>query len=499
MNLTLPFSARGYQTKADENIMSAYEKGNRHIIWTGATGSGKTIIGANRTLEFALKGMKGIWIVHKIEILLQTIKKLVDYGFQPGIIRGKENMIDSMVFVSMVQTLSRNDRLDFLLKNCLKLDYVIIDEYHHAISDTWMMIIALLQKYNPNILILGLTATPGRTDRIGLKHTGATALIHGPQYEDLLNPSYTGGEIYLTPPLVVFSPLTQKLQSAKRKKGRKGDLDKKAEEEIFSEKVVVEDCVQLYNKYFNGAPCIIFGASVEDCINVSARLNAEGWKGGAVYDKMDSEDRKEFIDGLGNGKYNFLCSYEILGEGVDVPVVAGAIKRRRTNSIIIEMQQNGRPARKYPGKKYNLIIDQCGNSLIHGHPLTRREWTLEGLKKQPSEENIIMTVCHGCNCYLQGKPDICPYCGEDLKNKPNTGIEEIVEVPAPMEILPAPAYSGMADIAEIQEFAMSDRERAIYNKVKNGQLTSFDRFGELAKLLGKDDKWVKLVWGKYYS
>jgi superfamily II DNA or RNA helicase len=499
MTLTLPFSPRAYQQKASENIQAVYNAGHRQFIWTGATGAGKTIIGANETLRFANMGMRGAWLVHKEEILIQTIKKLVTYGFGPGIIRGKESMIDSRVFVAMVQTLSRGERLQFLIKNGVKFDYIVIDEAHHGGANQWIMVVEALKKANPDILILGLTATPQRTDKIGLKQVGYTSLINGPQYEDLLNPAYTGGEIYLTPPLVVFSPLTQKLQSAKRKKGRKGDLDKKAEQEIFSEKVVVEDCVQLYNKYFNGAPCIIFGASVEDCINVSARLNAEGWKGGAVYDKMDSEDRKELIDGLGNGKYNFLCSYEILGEGVDVPVVAGAIKRRRTNSIIIEMQQNGRPARKYPGKKYNLIIDQCGNSLIHGHPLTRREWTLEGLKKQPSEENIVMTVCPGCNCYLQGKPDICPYCGENLKNKPSAGIEEIVEVPAPMEILPAPAYSGMADIAEIQEFAMNDRELAIYNKVKNGQMTSFDRFGELAKLLGKDDKWVKLVWGKYYE
>lgn len=498
MQLTTPFSPREYQSKASSHIQEAYESGHRQFIWTGATGSGKTIIGANETMRFANMGMRGIWLVHKEEILLQTIKKLVTYGFNPGIIRGKESMIDSNVFVAMVQTLSRGERLEFLIKNGIKFDYVVIDECHHGGANQWIMVTEILKKYFPDILILGLTATPQRTDNIGLKQVGYTALINGPQYEDLLNSAFTGGEIYLTPPLVVFSPLTQKLQSAKSKK-KKGEFEKKTEEEIFSEKVVVEDCVNLYNKYFNGAPCIIFGASVEDCINVSARLNAEGWKGGAVYDKMDSEKRKELIEGLGNGKYNFLASYEILGEGVDVPVVAGCIKRRRTNSIIIEMQQNGRPARKYPGKKYNLIIDQCGNSLIHGHPLTRRDWTLEGLKKTEGEKDIIMTVCKGCNCYLAGRPDVCPYCGENLTKQQDNGIELIKEVPAPMEILPAPAYSGMADRAEIEEFAMNDREKAIYNKIANGQLTSFDRFGELAKMLGKDRKWTQLVWGKFYE
>lgn len=495
MNLTTPFSPRKYQTEASVSIHTAYDLGHRQIIWTGATGSGKTIIGANETLAFANAGMKGIWLVHKIEILLQTVKKLVSYGFNPGIIQGKESMVDSNVFVAMVQTLSRGERLEFLLKNGVKFDYVVIDECHHGGANQWIQTTELLKKYNPDVLILGLTATPKRLDGIGLKNVGYTALINGPQYEDLLNPEYTGGELYLAPPLVVFSPLTQKLQAAKRRKTK----EQQHETEIFSQKVVVEDGIKLYNKYFNGAPCIIFGASVEDCINFSARMNAEGWKGGAVYDKMDPEERKDLIEGLGNGKYNFLASYEILGEGVDIPVVAGCIKRRRTNSIMIEMQQNGRPARKYPGKKYNLIIDQCGNSLIHSHPLTRRDWSLDGLKKTENEPDIIMTICPGCNCYLAGRPAECPYCGEDLKNKQNIGIEEIKEVPAPMEILPAPAYSGIVDRAEIEEFAMNDREQAIYDKIKNGQLTSFERFGELSKLLGKDRKWTNLVWNKFYK
>lgn len=496
--LKRPFHPRPYQQKANEAIWTTYKSGARQFVWTGATGAGKTIIGAEITYDFANKGMKGMWLVHKEEILIQTVKKLVTYGFAPGIIRGKETMKDSNVFVAMVQTLSRGDRLEFLLKNGVKFDYIVIDECHHGGANQWIQVTEKLKQYNPDILILGLTATPQRTDGIGLKNVGYTHLINGPQYEDLLNPKYTGGEVYLTPPVVVFSPLTAKLQQAKGKK-QKGDFEKKRETEIFQEKIVVEDCVKLYNKYFNGAPCIIFGASVEDCVNVSARLQAEGWKGGAVYDKMDSEERKDFIEGLGNGKYNFLCSYEILGEGVDVPVVAGCIKRRRTNSVIIEMQQNGRPARKYPGKKHNLIIDQCGNSFIHGHPLTRRDWTLEGLKKTEKESVIQMTICPSCNCALAGKPEVCVYCGENLKDRQDTAIEEIKEVPAPMEILPAPAYSGFVDRAEIEEFELSDQEQAIYDRIKNGQLTSYDRFGELARMIGKDRKWTDLVWRKYYS
>ncbi len=486
-----PFSFRQYQQDASDNIYKYHKKGHNHIVWSGSTGSGKTIIGANITFDFASKGLKGLWLTHRDEIFTQTIKKLVTYGFNPGIIRGKDNMINSEVFVSMVQSLSKGDRLDFLLKNGVKFDYVISDEHHHCTSQSWLNVLTKLQEYNPNILILGLTATPRRTDGVGLKASGATALINGPQYADLLQ------DDYLTEPLTIYSPLTFKIAKTKHKK-TKGEFDKKTETEIMSEKIIVEDCIKLYNKYFNGAPAIIFGASVEDCLNVSARMNAEGWKGGAVYDKMDADERRELIEGLGTGKYNFLASYEILGEGVDIPVCAGCIKRRRTNSIIVEMQQNGRPARKYPGKKYNIILDQCGNSIIHGHPLTRREWSLDGGDLPKNEDpDIKMTVCPGCNAFLASNPEVCPYCGEDLTKKTVTE-ETIREVAAPMEILPPPAYMGMSDIAEIEEFDIPDQETEIINRIRTGQMKSYDRFGALAKMIGKDRSWTEKVWKEFY-
>ena len=146
-----------------------------------------------------------------------------------------------------------------------------------------------------------------------------------------------------------------------------------------------------------------------------------------------------------------------------------------------------------------MIIDQCGNSLYHGHPLKRREWTLDGLKKPTDEAEIQMTICPHCNCALAGRPAECPYCGSNLKNNLDVGIEEIKEVPAPMEIMPAPVYTGFTDRAEIEEYELDDQEQAIYNRIKNGQLTSYDRFGELAKMIGKDRKWTDLVWRKFYT
>jgi len=188
-----------------------------------------------------------------------------------------------------------------------------------------------------------------------------------------------------------------------------------------------------------------------------------------------------------------------LGEGVDIPVTAGCILRRRTTSIIIYLQQVGRSARKYPGKKYNIIIDQCGNSIIHGHPLNRREWTLEGITKAEKEDDIKMYTCTECGALLAVKSKICPYCGEKQISEGPLQEKTIREVKAPMSILPAPAQTGFTDISEIEEFEIKDRESAIIERIKSGHMSSYDRFGELAKMIGKDRKWTDLVWRRYHG
>jgi len=491
---------RKYQYDGEDAIRDMTRKGHKRIIWTCATGGGKTVVGADITHKAIQRKKRVLWLVHRDEISTQTVKKLVLFCHNPGIIQGDNYMKNSLCHVAMVQTLSR--RLDFLAKNDLLPDCCITDEVHHCAADSWLKIYDAIVKYKPDCLFIGLTATGRRTDGLGLDTAGYTCLINGPQYADLLNPAYTGGEVFLSEPVVFFSPLTFQLSKAKGKMkttNKNKDYDPNEEQKIFGEKIVVNNCVDLYNKYFMGAPCIVFGASVNDCLEVTSALRAAGWKGGTVYDTMDIAERKDYIEGLGNGKYNFLCSYDILGEGVDIPVVAGCILRRRSTSIIIYLQDIGRSARRYPGKKYNIIIDQCGMSIIHKHPLLRREWSLEGIIKTPTEPEIRMMVCSGCGALLAAKYAVCPYCGEVLKGECGFSEESIREVPAPMQILPAPAQQGFYEAADIEEFEIKDREQEVINRITSGHLTSFDRFGELAKMIGKDRKWTDLVWRKYHA
>lgn len=489
---------RPYQTDMEIATLEATRKGHKRIVVTGATGMGKTVLFTDIATRAIRKKRRVLVLTHREEILSQIVVSFVRADINPGIIKGKEIMKASRVHVAMVQTLSRGDRVKFLKSNRIKFDLIICDEGHHFTSPQFMQAFEGFA----DATVLFFTATPARTDGVGMDQAGATALINGPQYADLLNPEYTGGEIYLCPPVVFFSPDTLELCKAteKLKKNKLGfsDYSPTNETKIFGEKRIINNAVELYRQHFNGAPAIIFGASVEDCHNVAAAMIEAGFKGGVVYDKMDSDTRKDYIEGLGDGRYNFICSYDIISEGVDIPVVAGCIIRRRTKSLILYMQMVGRPARRYPGKKHNIIIDQAGVSIIHGHPLTRRRWTLQGVEID-SNEQLTMTVCPKCAAHLAGRPKKCPYCEHEFTGGDTGKIEEIKEIYAPMEIMPPPIDDDFNDSVRLMEFEEMDREAELMEEITAGTLTNYHRFETLASMLGKDRKWVSRVWRKYYE
>jgi superfamily II DNA or RNA helicase len=489
------FQLRIYQGDAITDLREAHTDGHRQIIWTGATGSGKTVIFSkiiSMVIANKSKIMRAMVLVHRIEILDQTVSALARYNLNPGVICGNNFWTASQVHAAMVQSIGR--KLEVMKTLNILPDLVIVDEAHHCTSPTYKKITSFILQHKPESLILGFTATPERTDGVGLNKAGYTKLVEGPQYADLLNPKYTGGEVYLCPPVVFHSPKTLELSRKAGKKNSKGDFDSLVEEAIFGEKVIVNDTIKLYKKYFNGAPVILFCASVGDCHTISDAMKKAGWKGGVVFDKMDKDTRRDLIRGLGDGRYNFLCSFDIISEGTDIPVTAGCIIRRRTTSLILYMQMVGRSARRYPGKKHNIIIDQAGVSLIHGHPLTRRHWELEGkAKRRQVASEIITTTCQNCFALLAGKPRKCRYCGADLTNKGPDGEAEIKIVAAPMSILPAPVECDTEVMAEVEEAA--DVDAAVYEAIAQGRIARA-KLKDIAHKLGKSDKWLTKVWNE---
>lgn len=374
----------------------------RSILAVAPTGFGKTIVFSDIANDF-YKARKKVWILtHRREIRYQTIDKLVSFGLKPGQIASGEPTTNNSVQCASVQTVvNMLDKINYL---GLAPDLIITDEAHHAVADTWLKILAVF----PHALHLGFTATPQRGDGIGLGTVFRT-MIEG------VSTSYLVDKGFLVPPLLLSSDAA--LEYQKQDFSIKGnDFDTKEQTTFASQNAIVQDTIKCYRKYFNGAPAIIFCASIEDCDTVTKAMINAGYKCQTVKDRMDKDHRRDCIHGLANGKYNALCSYAIISEGVDIPVLAGVILRRLTRTLATYLQMCGRAFRIYEGKKWGLIVDQAGNYYLHGHPLEKHIWSLEGKKINSGDKKEVMNIteCPNMECravLLGAKVTRCPHCG----------------------------------------------------------------------------------------
>ena len=122
-------------------------------------------------------------ISHRREIIHQTVKTVEQVtGIQPGIVMGKENEIAADTIIASIQSLARRSRLLQLPED---VDLIVIDEAHHIAADTYKRLLyryGLIDKFTCGINnakgitpvfskhreLLGVTATPNRTDEIAL-------------------------------------------------------------------------------------------------------------------------------------------------------------------------------------------------------------------------------------------------------------------------------------------------------------------------------------------
>ena len=144
------------------------------------TGGGKTLTACWWLLNGALNNKKKVlWLAHR-QLLLEQAAKTFElnayadvmtnrWGFNYRIISGTHQstqMIertDDLLIVSKDSLAKRVKSLDCWLKGEKEL-YIIVDEAHHASAPTYEKILNHLQTKVPNIKLLGLTATPFRSD-----------------------------------------------------------------------------------------------------------------------------------------------------------------------------------------------------------------------------------------------------------------------------------------------------------------------------------------------
>lgn len=152
------YEPRGAQIEALCALEDTRAEGAKKGLIQAATGIGKTYLAAFDSKPYE----KVLFVAHREEILKQAadsfrnVRNSEDYGF----FTGDEKCTDKSVIFASVATLGKSEYLNEKYFVPDYFDYVVIDEFHHAVNDQYRKIV---EYFKPQFL-LGLTATPERMD-----------------------------------------------------------------------------------------------------------------------------------------------------------------------------------------------------------------------------------------------------------------------------------------------------------------------------------------------
>jgi len=476
---------RPYQTEIIEKIRSCLQLNKNRICVVLPTGTGKTVIFAS-IAKLASQNKKHVLILtHRREIHRQTMLKLYDMGVVAGQIISNSVMTQNeYIQCGMIGTVVNR------LNKINKPDLIIIDECHHILGNTWQSIV----NYFSDIPRIGFTATPQRLDGRGLGENNLfNEIIIGMQIKDAVRRGFLSYPVVYKPPGI---PDTYKI--------KKGDYDTSEQEKILSEKRIVGDVIQHYKEHFDGLPVVCFCPTVEHSKLMASQFTEHGYRSYAVYGSMDDNLRDKYIMGLSNGDTQVLTSCDVISEGVDVPILAGAILLRKTLSLSLYLQQIGRALRPFPGKQKTIILDHAGNSLIHGHVLQDRNWTLETQKRENKKNSPNITECPKCYSVLEGKPSKCLNCEYDF-NKSEINKKQ-VEIKTIEGKLLADFPELDSDLFQVALRALSSDTKEVKQKLLWSTAYKLaskpdgkKELDKLREILGYKIGWTEIVWQRVNS
>lgn len=170
----MTFYPRPYQIEARDSALKLLLQGYS-IVGKAGTGAGKTIIIGLILLVLLKMGGRVLFVVHNKKLVHQPLQRFRDFfpklaEMGMGAIQGKHNDLDKRVTTATFQSLTamvnrkypdQGTRLDQYLYYGVP-DILIHDECHRAFAKNQMKIRRKLQRLNPNLKLIGISATPDR-------------------------------------------------------------------------------------------------------------------------------------------------------------------------------------------------------------------------------------------------------------------------------------------------------------------------------------------------
>jgi superfamily II DNA or RNA helicase/HKD family nuclease len=343
-----------FQERLLEQIELSRHQGRDRNLLVSATGTGKTVMAAvdYARLRTSLPRARLLFVAHREEILAQSratfAHALRDGSFGEMWVGGKRPTEFEHVFAS-IQSITANgvEELD-----PHHFDVVIIDEFHHAAAATYDRLLEHLQPAQ----LLGLTATPERSDGLPLLHWFDGHIAAELRLWDAID------QHRLTPFAYYGIADELDMREVPWRRGTGYDVEGLTNlitsTDVWARKVLAEFERQVGDA--DRARALGFCVSVAHARYMARVFNQHGVASVAVWADTPDAERKQALTDLAAGRVKVVFSVDLFNEGVDVPVIDTLLMLRPTDSGLLFLQQLGRGLRRSQGKTLCTVLDFVG-------------------------------------------------------------------------------------------------------------------------------------------
>ena len=291
-------------------------------------------------------------------------------------------------------------------------DLIVIDEAHMIPPDGDGMYRRFLEdarKVNPNVRLIGLTATPYRM-KSGMICEPENVLNHV-CYEIGVKELIVQG--YLCP--LVTKASREKIDTS-RLHIRAGEFVAGEVEDLMNTDDRVESaCQEIVEQTRGRRSVLVFAAGVAHGRHVADVLRGKfGAQAGTVFGDTHDFERDQVLSKFKAGQLKYLVNVNVLSTGFDAPNVDCVAMLRPTLSPGLYYQMVGRGFRLNPEKENCLVLDFGGNVLRHGpvDAVRIREVDRNGNGGEaPAKE------CPECQSLIAAGYSVCPDCGYEFPEK----------------------------------------------------------------------------------
>jgi superfamily II DNA or RNA helicase len=355
----------------------------RRQLWVLPTSAGKTVV-SSRIPELIKQqpGEQGMFFVNRDDLVWQGADTLRALNPKLKVDIEKADYhadLNADIIVCSLASVARGDGVSprFARFDERRVRWAVVDECHGILSKPYLHVLRHLRMYkaekdaDPLKLLVGITATPDRSDGVGLEQVFDKISYEIPIRQLTETGATIGGKLYsyLASPRGFRVTTDFDVSMVRTKKGEFVDQDLSAALDNPERNKLILD---RYLEYGEGMPAIGFTVDVQHAHNLAEMFTRNGVPAMPISGSTTTDQRRRIYDAYRAGDCRALFSCQALCEGFDMPIATVALMVTPYKSSLRYRQCVGRVLRRSPSvarmmeggydgwvKPYAIILDFC--------------------------------------------------------------------------------------------------------------------------------------------